>query len=337
MFGKTLRTLAVGYLYFPHVWLIRGLGPRIAVLLTRVLAWSLWCTTLFGAQRRMRAVLEVMRPQFSSDLSTSAIMRRYLETKLQNFAEWHGYPTRRGRRYVEQTYSVIEGREHLDAAQAEGKGVILLYYHFGPLKMAFPALKAQGYDVAQHLHRATTYAGSTFDWMANAAARRMEADDEASGLKHFYHQPMRSLITLVRYLGRGGLLGINADGMMGDSFVEVPFFDGSIELPTGPAQLAAHSGAPIVPMFVLMDGLYRHRLVLLEPMRVVDRSDETAQEATAKFASILEKYVRRYPWAWWTWRRMRLEQNSDGTRSFRVQSLATKTLPPARQTAATAS
>ena len=337
MLGKTLRTIAVGYLYYPHVWLIRALGPRLAVLLTRFLAWTLWLTTLAGAQRRMRAVLTAMRPQFATDLSTRAIMRRYLETKLQNFAEWHGYPTRRGRRYVERTYGTIEGREHLEAAQAEGKGVILLYYHFGPLKMAFPALKAQGFDAAQHLFRGTTYAGSTFDWMAQAAVRRLEADDEASGLKHFYHQPMRSLITLVRYLGRGGLLGINADGMMGDSFVEVPFFDGTIELPTGPAQLAAHSGAPVVPMFVLLDGLYRHRLVLLEPIRVADRTEHSAREATAQFASILEKYVRRYPWAWWTWRRMRLEQKADGTRSFRVQSLAAERRRPERQAVVTVS
>ena len=173
--------------------------------------------------------------------------------------------------------------------------------------------------------------------MAQAAVRRMEADDEASGLKHFYHQPMRSLITLVRFLGRGGLLGINADGMTGDTFVEVPFFDGTIELPTGPAQLAAHSGAPVVPMFVLSEGLFGHRLVLLKPVRVKDRSEHAAHEATARFASILEEYVRRYPWAWWTWRRVRLETNADGTRRFQVQSLAQKKNQPARETALTAS
>lgn len=336
MLGKTVRTIAVGYLYFPHVWLIRGLGPRCAVLLSRFLAWGYWLGTLIGAERRTRRALEATQPRLESQLPLSTIMRRYLETKLQNFAEWHVYPTKRGRRYVEQTYATIDGREHLDAARSEGRGVILLYFHFGLIKMAFPALKAHGFDVAQHLHRAKTYSGSTFDWMAKAAVRRLEAEDEASGLKHFYHRPIQSFVTLARYLRKGGLLGINADGMMGDQFVEVPFLGGTIELPAGPAQLAAQSGAPVVPMFVLNEGMYRHRLVLLEPIDLRDRTPEAIGEATAAFAAILDQFVRKYPWAWWTWRRLRLERKDNGEIRFRVQPLRAEPSRNDYQPAATA-
>jgi lauroyl/myristoyl acyltransferase len=156
---KALRTLALAYLYYPHLWMMRLIGPYGAVVVARALAWLHWLGTFFGVDRATKKALRAAASQLLVASGPSTILRRHLEVKYQNFCEWHLYPTRRGRRYVERTYQVFDGLEHLESARAQGKGVILLVFHFGLVKMAFPALLAHGYRVQQHVFRGATYAG----------------------------------------------------------------------------------------------------------------------------------------------------------------------------------
>ena len=321
MIGKTLRTLAVGYFQFPHVWMNRAIGPRAAILLSRFLSFCYWLATFAGAESRTRRVLHDIKPELETTDSVSTIMRRYLATKMQNHTEWYVYPTKRGRRFVEDTYREMEGREHLDGAVAEGRGVIILLFHYGLARMAFPALDAHGYEVLQHVSRGATYSGKTFDWMAQAAMEQLARVDRDSGLKILYHRPVQTFVTLLRTLRKGGIVGVNADGMMGDEFVEVPFMNGTISLPAGSAQLAARSGAAVVPLFVDADGLYGHRLVFHPAYHVANDSREVIQDATSHFAALLERYVRSKPWSWWTWRRLHTTQGTEGATVFDIKAL----------------
>jgi len=321
---KTLRTVAVGYFQFPHVWMIRAIGPRGAILLSRVMSWFHWLATFVGAEKRTRRALTQIKSKFDTPESVNTIMRRYLANKLQNHTEWNIYSTARGRKFVKDSYREIEGRQHLDDAIAEDRGVILLVFHYGLARMSFPALDAHGYEVMQHVFRGATYAGSTYDWMATAAMNQLARADRASGLKILYHRPIQAFITLSRSLRRGEIVGMNADGMMSDQFVEVPFFEGTMRLPTGSAQLAGRTGAPVVPLFVESVGMFSHRLTLHPACHVADSSPEAVQAATSQFAAILEQYVRRAPWDWWTWRRLQLEEGADGKTIFDIKALPAK-------------
>ncbi len=321
MILKTLRTIAVGYVQFPHVWMIRAIGPRPAILLSRLLSWFHWLATFCGAEKRSRRVLTQLMSKFDTSESINSIMRRYLANKQQNHTEWNLYATARGRKFVNETYREIEGRQHLDDAIAEGRGVIVLLFHYGLARMSFPALDAHGYEVLQHVFRGATYAGSTYDWMATAAMNQLARTDQASGLKILYHRPIQAFITLSRTLRRGKIVGMNADGMMGEDFVEVPFFEGTMRLPAGSAQLAGITGAPIVPLFVESVGMFNHRIVLHPSCHVADNSPAAVQEATSEFAAILEQYVRRSPWDWWTWRRLQLQEGADGKTVFDIKAL----------------
>jgi len=323
MVVKLLRTIAVVYVYYPHMWLIRCLGPRVVTLLNRPLTWLMWLTTFLGAQKRTRANIKALSSEFSCRPGAGAILFRQLLNKVQNFTEWYGYPTRRGRDFVDQTYEQIEGHEHLDAALAEGRGVILLVYHFGMVRMSMLKLASLGYQITEHVARATTYSGKTFNWAAQAARARSAEMDQNTPLEHFYHRPLKSFVILYRHLRSGKILVMNGDGMTGDEFVSVPFLGGTMGLPAGPALLAAHSGALVVPVFSHYEGLFRHRIVISPAREVADKSKEAIEAATVDFAGLLEENVRRRPWEWWTWRRLRLERSDDNTLKIEIQALPT--------------
>lgn len=318
---KLLRTLGLAYLYYPHLWMMRAGGPYVALFLSRVVAAVHWLTTLCGTERQTRAALAAAQPEFQTTASIASMMYRHLVVKYQNFVEWYLYPTRRGRRFVRETYRDIEGTEHLDRALTEGNGAIVLVYHYGPVKMVFPALQNLGYCVQQHVFRGATYAGKVYDWMAVAAMKKLADMEQSTGLPVLYHRPLTALVTLLRCLRRNEIVAINGDGMMGDDFAEVSFLNGTMSLPAGAAELAARSGAPILPLFVESRGLYGHRIVIHSPIRVVCHEREHVAAAVGQCAALLEQYVRRQPWSWWTWRRVKVTRQADGRIAYQIQAL----------------
>lgn len=321
MLARFARSMGVAYLYFPHLWLIRRVGPRIATLLNRPLVWAMWLATFLGAHRRTRANIKALHTQLTCDATVNTVLRRYLIIKSQNFIEWFCYTTPRGRKYLRDTYTQIEGREHLDAALAEQRGVILLTFHFGMVRTAFAMLAALGYDICEHVARRTTYAGKTYDSIAVAAREKVAEVDNQSEFRHIYHRPLQSFAVMFRQLRKGGIVAVNGDGMTGDQFVTTPFLGGTIGLPAGPAQLAARSGAVVIPIFTLYEGLFRHRIVIHPGMDVPGNSQEDIEQATVEYSRLLEGYVRRYPWAWWTWRRLRREQTSGDALQLKIETL----------------
>jgi KDO2-lipid IV(A) lauroyltransferase len=84
--------------------------------------------------------------------------------------------------------------------------------------------------------------------------------------------------------------------MLGQKGARMPFMDGHMMLPTGPAKLALASGAPIVPIFSIRKPNGKLRLFVEKPIWV--QSAEQIHVAMAHFAEILESYLRRYPDQW---------------------------------------
>lgn len=325
MLRRVLTAASILYLYYVHLPVLRLLGPRCAIPVARLLAWLHWLLTFAGLERRPRQALTRALSEFRTSLTVSTILRRYLELKHQNMAEWHLAPTRRGRCYLDQTYRDIEGKEYLDDAIREGKGAILLVFHFGVCRMALLALKHLGYEPHLHLFRESPEAANTFDWVLRASNKAWERAEQASGMKIVFHRPLMTFTVLARILGRGEIVSMNGDGLGAEStdFVEVPFLGGTIALPNGPARLAARTGAPIVPLFSLLEGRHRHRLIVHPPLRCHEDSPEQVQATVANYVALLEDYVRRYPWAWWIWRRLEVTRQPYGQRRYRLAVFST--------------
>lgn len=318
MIRWVIRTVCVWYLHFPHLALLRAMGPRIAVLGARVLAWLHWFSTFAGAERAARQALTKTLPQCPDDAGVRTLLRRNLLLKHQNFVEWHCYSTRRGQRFIHHSYR-IQGLEQLEKSAAEGRGGIVLVFHFGLAQTAFAALKGMGFDFHLHKFRGETYGNEAFSWMSKAAMRASVRSDKASGIPVIYHRPNFTFAALARHLSRGGLLGMNGDGMMSDDFVDVPFLGGTMRFPTGPARLAACTGAPLMPAFALPEGVWGHHMIVHQPIRCQDDSEESVSATVAEYAGLLDNYVRRYPWAWWLWHRLEIEQREKGQVHFAVR------------------
>jgi lauroyl/myristoyl acyltransferase len=318
---RVLRTIGLVWMYGPYLRLLRLVGPRPAIVLSRGAAWLHGLMTYLGAEAQTLDVFRQLLPRVKPGLRPRRVLRQYITLKHQLFAEKGCAPTKRGDRFLKDAYPVIEGREHLDAAMAEGRGVIVLVFHWGMARTLFPALHAHGYPAAPHMYRGERHAAETYRWVARFVRRATVMADKHMG-PNVYQRPGFTFPLLVRALRRGALLGMNADGMISTDFREVPFLGGTIRLPTGTARLAAHSKAPILPTYAIQDGLFGHRIVIHPPIRSSEDTPEATEKTMRAYVALLEDYLRRYPWQWWTWRRLRISHYDDGRPRINVWEMS---------------
>lgn len=317
--GRLVRALGIAYYYGPHLAMLRMMGPRGALILARAMAWIHWLMTFAGFEKSTRRAIALAMPQLRPGLRVRTVLRRHLELKHQQFVEWYLYITPRGRRYVERTYRTIEGREHLDAARAAGKGGIVLTFHYGMAKLLWPALKHAGYDNHHHVFREAADSDTTYTWAARLAMNTLTRSEEHSGLQIVHHRPFFTFEAMMRLLRKNEIIGMNGDGMADTDFVDFPFLGGTIKLPKGTARMAARSGAPILPAFVHLDGLYRHRVVVYPPIYCAADTPDLTYEAMSRCVALLEENVQRSPWAWWIWRRLDVAEE-DGQLRYAVRA-----------------
>ena len=111
-------------------------------------------------------------------------------------------------------------------------------------------------------------------------------------------------VELMLALKRGEIVAIQIDRPVGQNTMSVPLFGASTLLPTGPVELASATGAPILPVFVLLDGSRRYRILTREPMRF-QRAERGASEASmrsamGRMAAMLESVISQYPEQWFS-------------------------------------
>jgi KDO2-lipid IV(A) lauroyltransferase len=306
----------------PYRLLLRTLGPRPAIVLSRGTAFVHWLFTFVGLGRGLRRRLQAILPQAQPGLPVRTALRRFLVHQHQDFAERVVSGTTAGRRYLDQAYRDFDGREHLDAAIAEGRGVIILIFHFGMPQLLFAGLHKHGYDAAPVLFRGgQRYAGRTFEWVARLVRDVSARADEKIG-PYLHGRPQFVFPLLVRQLRRGALLGNAGDGALGTSFLEVPFLGGTIRLNAGTAQLAAHSGAPIVPVFCVPEGVSRHRIMAHAPIHCRENTPEAYEKAVRSYVAVFEDYLRRSPWMWETLQRLVIDRHPDGRLRLSVRAVS---------------
>jgi KDO2-lipid IV(A) lauroyltransferase len=183
-----------------------------------------------------------------------------------------------------------EGLEHIRAAYAKGRGVLLFSGHFGNWELtAF----MQGY-----LELPLVLITRRLD---NPALERLLADVRQSTGNRVVHKrdAVREIVRALRdKLGVAIVIDQDARG----SGVFVPFFGHLASTTPTLARIALRTGAAVVPTFSVPqpDGTY---IVTYEAeVQVVETGDrdEDARRLTAECTAILERWVRRYPdqWLW---------------------------------------
>jgi lauroyl/myristoyl acyltransferase len=183
----------------------------------------------------------------------------------------------------------VEGLEHLEAATAGGRGVIMALPHLGGWEFASLWMGLHGY-------RATVVAEPVeppelFEWFT---ARRRDL-----GLTVVPLGPQAGTATL-RAVRAGEVVGLICDRDIGGGGIEVEFFGERTTLPGGPATLALRTGAAILPTAVYFDGPNGHHAVVRRPLPVErsGRIREDVTRVTQAIAAELEVLIRRAPDQW---------------------------------------
>jgi Kdo2-lipid IVA lauroyltransferase/acyltransferase len=192
----------------------------------------------------------------------------------------------------------LTGLEHLEAARAGGRGVILVSAHFTTLEACMRLL-------CQRIPLAGMYRPHEQPAMEWAVRR--------GRLRHATAMFARDeLRPVIRHLKQGGLLWFAPDQetRRGDS-VFVPFFGQPAWSLTSTHQLARLSGAAVLPLFHerLDDG--RYRIEILPALIDFPGTDATAD--TARVMAVLEQQIRRVP-AQYLWIHQRFKRQPDGSR-----------------------
>ncbi len=187
-----------------------------------------------------------------------------------------------------------EGLEHIRAAYAKGKGVLLFSGHFGHWELT--ALM-QGY-----LDLPLALVARPLD---NPQLERMLAGLRQCSGNRVVHK-RNAVREMLRALREGAGVAIVIDQDAGAEGVFVPFFGRPASTTPTLALLALRTGAPIVPSFSvpLPDGTYR---IVYEPEVEFDPSgdrDRDVLELTARCTAMIERWVRQFPELWlWMHRR----------------------------------
>ena len=286
------------------------LGIGLAALLAR-LPWSLQralgrgigrlLMALFGSRRRVAARnIALCFPELDATAQARLLRESFAELGIGLFefarAWWGSVAPMRGK-------VVIEGLEHLEAARAGGRGVIIISGHFVTLELAARLM-------CDHAPLAGMYRphdGAVMEWAVLRGRLRY-----ATAM--FTREELRPAL---RHLKQGGLLWFapDQDTRRGDS-VFVPFFGRPAYSLTSTHQLARLSGAAVLGFAHVRhdDGSYTLRLSpALEDFPSADATADTARVMAA-----IEAMIRAAPTQYlWIHRRFKRQPGQPDNALYR--------------------
>lgn len=188
----------------------------------------------------------------------------------------------------------IEGREHLAALQAQGRGVLMVSGHFMTLEMC-------GRLLCDHVPLAGMYRrhrSDVFEWVVKRGRLRY-------AVAMFSNEDIRPAM---RHLKHGGLLWYAPDqDMRGKDTVFAPFFGVPAATITATHQFARLSGCAVVPFFHRRDGAdyvlriappledFPSKDATLDSTRVNAAIEAMVREAPSQYLWIHRRFKRRPP------------------------------------------
>jgi lauroyl/myristoyl acyltransferase len=178
----------------------------------------------------------------------------------------------------------VEGREHLEAAVARGRGVIITSTHIGNWELAAVVLAHWGY----RLH---AVAGVQLSRWLTPAVRETKAELALSTVA-----PEDGFRRLLRALEHNDLVALMVDGDIFAQGTRVDFFGRELEFPAGPGVLAQRTGALVLCGTCERVARGRFRIVIEPPLDPASFADTTA--LVKAIAATSERHIRAHLDQW---------------------------------------
>ncbi len=262
----------------------RGLARGLAGCLAFAVYWC------FGRLRRVgMRNLQLALPELSSKARKRILRRVYIHLgwQLVEFCRMTRYTAQNTRDWMR-----TEGLEHYFAAEARGKGVLIITGHLGAWELSSFYHSLMGHPMGMIIR--------------NLDNRRLDA--YVNGIRCLHGNFVISKDDfgrgLLKAIHAGGTVGILMDTNMTPPQGEfVPFFGVDACTGTGLAHIARQTGAAVLPGFMLWEPA-EGRYVLrfgpeIEMPRTADRAADIL-EGTRRATAAIESWIRRYPdqWLW---------------------------------------
>jgi len=253
-------------------------------------AGALGRTLALAMPARRRIVERNLRRASGSELEGVALQRAVSDV----FASYARYwlelfrLPNEGRDAIDRHFRV-EGYEHLEAALALGRGVILTLPHVGGFEYAAAWIANRGHPPTVVVEPVEP--PELLEWFT--------AVRSALGMEVVPLGP-RAATRMVEALGEGRIICLLADRDINGDGVEVDFFGERTTMPGGPAVLGLRTGAPIVPLAVYFEDRGSH-LGVIQPLVPAERRGrlrEDVARVTQDIAHRFEELIRAHPEQW---------------------------------------
>ncbi len=266
-------------------WLMERLPRALAYALAIVVARVAYRLAR-GARTALEANLRAALPT-AADAEIERISWRNFRNHSKAYADLMQLPRAR----VEELRPLlrIQGQEHLDAALARGKGVLVVSAHMGSWEVAAAIWSATIAPVS--LFAEELEPRELYEWYRTTRARL-----GISVLPLNRH----GLRQVIQALEQGEMVVTAIDRDILGTGLLMPFFGRPARIPEGPAAIALRRGVPLLPVtvFRLPDDSYQ--AVGFPPIFAEPTGDKRADElrVTAQLVSRMEEVIRANPDQW---------------------------------------
>lgn len=267
-------------------WLSSWLPQRIAYALARVSGVG-----LFIFCRGLRRTLISNQRRLLPDASRRAVARSARRASIsvaKNYQDLFRLPSLSPQDLL--AYFDVRGIEHLVAAHARGKGVIIVAPHLGSYNLVPSYVSSLGYPtvaVVEHIRDPKLHE-YFFRLRANQGVQLLTTGPE-------------DVRNIIRALRAGKVVMMLADRNVGTSSDEVIFFGERTPLPAGPALIARRTGAALLPAYAYRIGNTRSVAVALPEIQLPESAGTPEQRRAADtqaVARVLEKMILVAPDQW---------------------------------------
>lgn len=183
---------------------------------------------------------------------------------------------------------IIEGREYIDTALSQGRGLIIVSAHIGNWELGGVALGILKYPVnavtLTHKHKGV-----------NGFFNRQR---ESNGLRVI---PLEHAVRgCLEALSRNEIVCILGDRDFTQGGLILDFFGLPTTIPKGPAVFSLRNKTPIIAAFTIRQKHNKFRLSFSAPMEFspCQEFEKDVRLLTRVYLELIEDYIRRYPGQW---------------------------------------
>lgn len=242
---------------------------------------------LLVKKQRERAVTQMISALQISDAEARSTVRASFVNLARNMLDILYMPNLNEENFSE--YIEIDHLERMQAALAEGHGVVVLTGHIGTWEWLSAAFTLNGLPVT-----------AIAKLQPNQEYSRVLDDLRATIHVEIFNRGTSELLAAGRALKKGKILGFLADQDAGPGGAFINFLGKVASTPMGPAVFARKFNSPVLPAFIIRKPDGRHLVKIFEVMHFEDTGDTDGDlfRFTEKMTRILEQVIREYPTQW---------------------------------------